>query len=64
MIVHEAIDMDDCLISNDGCLQIDKKTLSVPIVPEYVFPLGASGGHVIECTGIFYSEGSRHWHSL
>jgi hypothetical protein len=55
MVVHEAIDMDDCFISHDGCLQIGKKPFSVLFVPEYVLSLIAAGGNIIECPGIFYS---------
>jgi len=51
VIVHEAIDMDDCFISNDRRLQISKKPFSVPIIPEYVLSLISTGGYMIEGTG-------------
>jgi hypothetical protein len=44
MIVHAAINMDDCFISINGCLQIGKKPLSVIVVPEYVLSLIAPSG--------------------
>jgi hypothetical protein len=55
VVVHDAVCMDDCFISNDGCLQIGKKPFSVPFVPEYVLSLIAARGYMIEGPGIFYS---------
>jgi hypothetical protein len=55
VVVHQTVGMDDCFVSDSGCLQIGKKPFPVPFVPEYALSLIAAGGYIIEGPRIFYS---------
>jgi len=57
MILHKAVDVNDCAIAFVGGFEIEEEFLSVPIIPEDRFSFISPRGYMIECPGELDSEG-------
>ena len=60
MVVHETIGVADPIVALIDVLKGIEEVFAVPVVPEYGFLLVATGGNVINGSGIFYAEGTGH----
>jgi hypothetical protein len=60
MVAHEAVRMDDGVITFCGRSQKGEKLFSIFPASEYVFSFVAPRGDVVESARIFYSEWTRH----
>ncbi len=60
MIVQKAVDMNDAPIPLMGRLQIEKKLLSISIIPEKGLSLVFTRGHMIKSPRILNAQRTSH----
>jgi len=60
MVGHEAVGVADPVVALIDVLEGVQEVLAVLFILENGFFLVSPGGHVIDCTGIFYAEGTGY----
>ena len=63
MVGHEAVGVADPVVAFIGVLEGAEEVLAVLLVLEDELLLVPAGCDVVNCTGIFYAEGTGHIHA-
>jgi hypothetical protein len=60
VVGHEAVGVADPIVAFVDVLEGVQKVLSIDVILENGFLLVSTGGDMIDCTGVFYAEGTSH----
>jgi len=60
MVGHEAVGVRDPVVAFVDVQEDVQKVLAVGVILENRLLLVPAGGHMVDCAGVFYAEGTSH----